>query len=128
MIPPTGPSILRMLVGYGLWFVFVLSWNVFDRHTAPTITTAGKRRERPYLLVVSAGLVMIVVAPATAIAGRLWVNSPVLDYTGLALIAAGVAWCWWASLHLGRLWSDDVTYKEGHRLVDGGPYRHVRHP
>ncbi len=39
-----------------------------------------------------------------------------------------MASCWWARLHLGRLWSADVTYKQGHRLVDSGPYRLVRHP
>jgi protein-S-isoprenylcysteine O-methyltransferase Ste14 len=29
---------------------------------------------------------------------------------------------------LGRLWSGFVSRKEGHRVVDTGPYRLVRHP
>ena len=128
MIRPTGGSILRMLIGYALWLIFVLAWNVSERHTAPTIATPRRRRERRYLLVISAGLVMIVVAPVTLMAGRILVNSLLLDWTGLSVIAAGVALCWWARLHLGRLWSAAVTYKQGHRLVDSGPYRLVRHP
>ncbi len=36
--------------------------------------------------------------------------------------------CWWARIHLGALWSGRITRKEGHRVVDTGPYRLVRHP
>jgi protein-S-isoprenylcysteine O-methyltransferase Ste14 len=35
---------------------------------------------------------------------------------------------WWARIHLGRLWSDWLPKKAGHRVVDTGPYRLVRHP
>jgi len=35
---------------------------------------------------------------------------------------------WWARLGLGRLWSSSVTRKEGHRVIDTGPYAIVRHP
>ena len=41
---------------------------------------------------------------------------------------AGFAFCWWARLHLGRLWSASITKKENHRVVDSGPYGYVRHP
>ena len=71
---------------------------------------------------------MMVLAPATRLAGRIWVNPPVVDWTMLVVIAAAIAWCWWARVHLGRFWSSDVTRKQGHRVVDTGPYRLVRHP
>ena len=44
------------------------------------------------------------------------------------MTAAGFAFCWWARLHLGKLWSGFVTLKEGHYIVDTGPYGLVRHP
>jgi len=44
------------------------------------------------------------------------------------LVIAGFGFCWWARLHLGRLWSLLVTLKEDHRIVDTGPYGLVRHP
>jgi protein-S-isoprenylcysteine O-methyltransferase Ste14 len=44
------------------------------------------------------------------------------------LIAVGIAFCWWARLHLGRLWSARVTMKADHRVIDTGPYGIVRHP
>lgn len=46
----------------------------------------------------------------------------------MALIAVGLAFAWWARLHLGRLWSGTVTAKAEHHVVDTGPYRLVRHP
>jgi len=44
------------------------------------------------------------------------------------LMLPGFAFTWWARIHLGRLWSGSVTRKEGHRIVDTGPYAIVRHP
>src|SRR5438445_12979167 len=35
---------------------------------------------------------------------------------------------WWARIHLGRLWSSNVTRKKNHHVVDSGPYGIVRHP
>ena len=51
-----------------------------------------------------------------------------MDWSLLALVVAAFAFCWWARLHLGRLWSRLVTLKEDHRVVDTGPYALVRHP
>ena len=31
-------------------------------------------------------------------------------------------------IHLGRFWSNEITRKEGHRVIDTGPYGLVRHP
>jgi protein-S-isoprenylcysteine O-methyltransferase Ste14 len=116
-----------VLIAYASWLVFVLTWNVFDG-SAATVATAGARRERLHSLVISLGLVLLVLAPATLVKGRTHVNPPLLDWTMLLIMEAGIAWCWWARRHLGRLWSAAVMRKEGHRVVDTGPYRFVRHP
>jgi protein-S-isoprenylcysteine O-methyltransferase Ste14 len=48
---------------------------------------------------------------------------------GLAFLTLpGFAFAWWARIHLGSLWSGSVTRKPGHRVVNTGPYRLVRHP
>ena len=59
---------------------------------------------------------------------RLWAEMPVLDWLMFGVCAAGFAFCWWARIHLGKLWSAGVVRKEGHRVVDTGPYAIVRHP
>jgi len=43
-------------------------------------------------------------------------------------VLAGLAFTWWGRVHLGRLWSSAITRKEGHRVIDTGPYGLVRHP
>jgi protein-S-isoprenylcysteine O-methyltransferase Ste14 len=58
----------------------------------------------------------------------LWASPPVLGWAMVGLTAGGFGVCWWARLYLGRLWSSSVTRKEGHHVVDTGPYALVRHP
>lgn len=58
----------------------------------------------------------------------LWPASPLAGALGLAGTAAGVGFAIWARLHLGRLWSGTITLKEGHRLIQSGPYALTRHP
>jgi len=59
---------------------------------------------------------------------QFWQLSVALKWTLAALTAAGFWFTWWARIHLGRLWSDWLTKKAGHHVVDTGPYRLVRHP
>jgi len=117
--------IAPLVIAYALWVIFVLAWNVFDR-PARTIATPGARRERLYGLVIALGLMMIVVAPVTVLAGRIWVNLPFLDWAMLLVIAAGIAWCWWARPHLGRFRSvilDCRSWCRASRLHHSTPTR-----
>ncbi len=62
------------------------------------------------------------------LSGAAWNEPNWLAWGLFALLAASFGFCWWARRHLGRLWSGFVTLKEGHRVVDTGPYGLVRHP
>ena len=46
----------------------------------------------------------------------------------VALTAVGLAFAWWARIHLGKLWSGGVVLRDDHRVVESGPYALVRHP
>ncbi len=59
---------------------------------------------------------------------QMWQLNENMNWLMAALTAAGFAFCWWARIHLGRLWSASITRKEGHHIVDTGPYAFVRHP
>ncbi len=48
--------------------------------------------------------------------------------TGLCIYAAGLALRWTSVIYLGRLFTYDVAIAADHRVIDSGPYRHVRHP
>ena len=47
---------------------------------------------------------------------------------GLILFAAGIVIRWYSIIHLGRFFTVDVSIAAGHRIIDTGPYRYVRHP
>lgn len=46
----------------------------------------------------------------------------------VAIAAASVALTLWSVRQLGRQWALAARLVEGHQLVTGGPYRHVRNP
>ena len=59
---------------------------------------------------------------------QLWpVSVPSLG-VAVILMLCGFAFTIWARRHLGRYWSARVTLKEGHQLIESGPYGLVRHP
>ena len=51
-----------------------------------------------------------------------------IAWAAAVLCVVGLAFAIWARVTLGRNWSGVVTLKEGHELVERGPYRFVRHP
>jgi len=51
-----------------------------------------------------------------------------MQIAGLVLILAAVALRVWTRAHLRGLYSGHVEVQVGHRLVQSGPYRFVRHP
>jgi protein-S-isoprenylcysteine O-methyltransferase Ste14 len=50
------------------------------------------------------------------------------SWLGLALFAAGLLLRWYSIVHLGRFFTVDVKISAGHKVIDSGPYRVVRHP
>jgi protein-S-isoprenylcysteine O-methyltransferase Ste14 len=53
---------------------------------------------------------------------------PAVRYLGILLLWGGVAFAIWARYHIGEYWSARVAVKEDHRVIDLGPYAHIRHP
>ena len=51
-----------------------------------------------------------------------------LRWLGLALFAAGALLVFWVNRNLGANFSSTLILRDGHELIEHGPYRHVRHP
>ncbi len=61
---------------------------------------------------------------AQALAVRpVWVVGNGVAYALAAVTLAGVLLTQVARIHLGYFWSNAITHKEGHRVIDTGPYR-----
>ena len=75
------------------------------------------------LLSVAAGVYVAFKVPAAALPNR-----ELCRALGLVLFVAGIALRWWAIVTLGRFFTVDVQIAHDHELVEGGPFRLVRHP
>jgi protein-S-isoprenylcysteine O-methyltransferase Ste14 len=113
---------------YLAWDAFFLSWVVAALWAARPAARAGARAQWLYLALTVPGFAMLLALGPGPTGPHLWWAPAALAWAMVALSVAGFAFCWWARIHLGRLWSGTVTRKADHRIVDTGPYRLVRHP
>ncbi len=112
-----------------IWLAWLASWMAAALWSGATQKRAASWQSRVYPVVVLAGAVLLLTWGIPALRGRpLWRVGTAGGYALAAVTLAGVAMMWWARIFLGRLWSSAITRKEGHRLVDSGPYAYVRHP
>jgi len=111
----------------GCWVLLGLYWNISARSIKP-VAEPQNLRERLARMPVWLGFVLFVVAwayPFGPVAIRRTVFS---DSLGVAICALGLFVAIWSRKVLGAEWSQDVELKQGHKLIECGPYRFMRHP
>lgn len=112
-----------------IWGAWVASWIVAAFWAARTQRRAGPLIELPYRILLGVGILLMTPWAAQDFgAAPLWKPGAIGSYLLAAVALAGLAVTWWARVHLGRLWSGAIIRKEGHRIVESGPYALVRHP
>ena len=120
-----GPSEVLELI----WIGWLISWIVASFWSSPMQKCVATSETRTYRTAIITGSILLMPWTARMLGEkRIWD----VDYNGAYALAgimlAGLSLTWWARLHLGRLWSSAITRKEGHRIIDTGPYALVRHP
>jgi protein-S-isoprenylcysteine O-methyltransferase Ste14 len=117
---PLFPSRSEAVVFWGilaLYFVTVLIWVARHRKTE------GKRRRDFVPLILLAIVVVIAIGYA-----RIGVLPHWLFYPGELLFIAGSLFTLWSYSLLGRYLSPYVQVMPEHKVIEAGPYRHIRHP
>jgi len=121
----TWPTQLLALI----WIVWLVSWAIGAFFSARTEKHVRTWDSRAYRIPILVGAVLLTPWTAQALdEQRLWNPGNVVVYILAALTLVGTLFTWWARIHLGRFWSNAITRKEGHRVIDTGPYGIVRHP
>jgi protein-S-isoprenylcysteine O-methyltransferase Ste14 len=110
-----------------LCVVWVISWWLAALWSDRAAKRPAVRGTVVYSLLTWIGAILLFRVRGIA-SGRLWRLDPVTAWVCVVVTIAGLAFCWWARLHIGRLWSTRVDRKADHRVVDSGPYAIVRHP
>ncbi len=123
------PAIYRQVIGL-LWLAWAVYWMVSSIRIKAAVRRESTASRLAHVIPLVVGIVLIGwrELPWDALNLRLWPQSLLAYWVGLALLAAGLAFAVWARVHLGRNWSGSVTVKEGHELIRSGPYAYVRHP
>jgi protein-S-isoprenylcysteine O-methyltransferase Ste14 len=122
------------------WDIWVVTWVIAAIWANRTVGRPEIGREIFYRIVALAGFVFLLAGYIRYHDGELsWQDWPGImgwhkyaplpvSWTMVVIAFLGFAFAWWARIHLGRLWSGRITRKEGHHVVDTGPYAIVRHP
>jgi len=113
----------------GCWVVFLLYWFVNAWAVKPTAEQQSVLSGIAYRTPLIIGVLFIVNRrlfgswdrPLAADANR-------LESLGAALCVLGLLGAIWSRRTLAGNWSSRVTFKEGHELIETGPYGFVRHP
>ena len=115
-----------------IWLAFWIYWLVSALRTR----SQSKRRESFtsrwlywIVLAVAYGLLLAWLPPRYGmLTWRFLPNTVLFVWVGIAITLLGLGFAVWARVHLGQYWSGRVTIKAGHKLIQTGPYRIVRHP
>jgi protein-S-isoprenylcysteine O-methyltransferase Ste14 len=112
-----------------IWIGWIVSWLGAAFWSNRTEKLALTWNTLVYRVVIVAGAVLMTPwATRRFAATLLWNVGYAGAYALAAMTLAGLLFAWWARIHIGRLWSGSITRKEGHYVVDTGPYALVRHP
>jgi protein-S-isoprenylcysteine O-methyltransferase Ste14 len=122
-------TIYHTIAVLGPWAVWLAYWMKASSWAKKTV----KREDRLSRTIQSIPLIVgcaLVVWP-DRLAGAWSLADAHFDsqqWSGLAIIVAGLGFSVWGRRHLGPNWSVSVTLKADHELVRSGPYALVRHP
>jgi len=109
------------------WVSLALYWNISARSVKSAVegqSFVARLARMPVWL----GFVLFIAAGVYPV-GMVVIRRTVLSDSGAVVICAlGLLVAVWSRKTLGAEWSRDVELKQGHRLVERGPYSLMRHP
>jgi protein-S-isoprenylcysteine O-methyltransferase Ste14 len=112
-----------------LWLAWVISWVIASFWSSRAEARPKVYAEMLYRVVTLAGVALLFDLERPILPSpEIWRTPEIASWILVGVTAAGFLFCWWARIHLGRMWSSSVTRKADHRIIDTGPYALVRHP
>jgi protein-S-isoprenylcysteine O-methyltransferase Ste14 len=123
------------------WDIWIITWLAAALWSGRTVKRPDRSGEVLYRSLTLAGFLLLLAPMLKRVSGRLevvdwpgilgqrfWIPPLAIGWAMVGVATASFLFAWWARIYLGRLWSGSITRKEGHVVVDTGPYAIVRHP
>jgi protein-S-isoprenylcysteine O-methyltransferase Ste14 len=113
-----------------MWICWLVYWAVAARNAKATERreSAASRASHHVPLILGAALLSVPNIAGHALEQYFLPQTTALQWAGVACTAFGLGFSAFARAWLGRNWSSEVTVKQEHELIRGGPYALVRHP
>jgi protein-S-isoprenylcysteine O-methyltransferase Ste14 len=110
------------------WIAWLIYWVIMAFATKRTVERRGFIGYRLVAGALLVGLFALGRLLGVHPRSQLWHTPLALGLASDCIVLAGVAFSVWARITLGGNWSAEVTFKQGHELIESGPYALVRHP
>lgn len=111
---------------YVVWVASLIGERLIIYRSGTRQATQRSDRGSGLLIILS---IFVSVLVAGSLAGaRIGLIGAIWFYVGIAMMASGILVRLWAVSTLRNFFSYTVQIKEGHRVIQRGPYRFVRHP
>ena len=113
-----------------LWLGWAAYWIVAARHTMTNRRTESLLTGASYRVLLALGVILLA-SPGYHLSLANFFLCPQSAFTlaiGLCLTVCGLSIAVCARHHLGKYWSDRITLKADHRVIQSGPYAFVPHP
>ena len=123
-------SSLAINIVRACWTIFLVVWLLAAVSTRRSVYRERREQRRRYSILLVIGYLLLINGRRLPYPLDICIipHTGTMAWTGAFLCIAGLAFSVWARATLGRNWSATVTLKEGHELIERGPYRLVRHP
>jgi protein-S-isoprenylcysteine O-methyltransferase Ste14 len=112
------------------WIIFIIVWLVAAASAKRTIYRESSAERTRYWVALAIGYFLLIKSSSLPPPSD-WLVVPHTKssaWIGAFLCVSGLVFAIWARVILGGNWSGVITLKEGHELIERGPYRVVRHP
>lgn len=120
-------SVITGIVILACWVSVALYWKITARSVKPAVEEQGFV-DRLARMPVWLGFILFIVAGVYPVGIVVMRRTVLSDSIAVAICALGVFLAIWSRKTLGAEWSRDVELKQGHKLVEQGPYSLMRHP
>jgi protein-S-isoprenylcysteine O-methyltransferase Ste14 len=126
---------------YVPWDIWAATWIIAALWSARTVKRPKRSGEVLYRILTLCGFILLLAPLLRRVSGhfevvnwpgvlgtKFWTPPLTVGWAMVGVTTVAFLFAWWARIYLGRLWSGSITRKEGHNVVDTGPYGIVRHP
>lgn len=111
------------------WCLLILIWVVSALSVKPVLERQSwGGRLATFAFLTLAFMLLLGKISLWSLNSRIWPAEQAPRTLACTITFVGLAVSVWSRFTLGPDWSATVTYREGHELIQRGPYRFVRHP